>query len=48
MTEEIDSVLSLKNTTTGKDLMEEVNKFVAKLGLSFEKLSSGTTDGCPN
>ena len=38
---------SMKSTTTGKDLLE-VNKCVAKLGLSFEKLSSVTTDGCPN
>ena len=39
---------SMKSTTTGKDLLEDVNKCVAKLGLSFEKLSSVTTDGCPN
>ncbi|XP_071216541.1 general transcription factor II-I repeat domain-containing protein 2B-like [Salvelinus alpinus] len=37
----------MKSTTTGKDLLE-VNKCVAKLGLSFEKLSSVTIDGCPN
>ena len=38
----------MKSTTTGKYLLEEVNKCVAKLGLSFEKLASVTTDGCPN
>ena len=42
------SVQSMKSTTTGKDSLEEVNKCVAKLGLSFEKLSSATTDVCPN
>ena len=45
--EELASVQSMKSTTTGKDLLE-VNKCVAKLGLSFEKLSSVTTNGCPN
>ena len=39
---------SMKSTTTGKDLLEEVNKCVAKLGLSFKNISSVTTDGCPN
>ena len=39
---------SMKSTTAGKDLLEEVNKCVAKLGLSFEKVFSVTTDGCPN
>ena len=48
ITEELASVQSMKSTTTGKDFMEEVNNCVAKLGLSFEKLSSVTTDGCPN
>ena len=48
MTEELASVQSMKSTTTGIDLLEEVNKCVAELGLSFEKLSSVTTDGCPN
>ena len=48
ITEELASVQSMKSTTTGKDLLEEVNKCVAKLGLSFEKLSSVTTDVCPN
>lgn len=42
MKEELASVQSMKSTTTGKDLLEEVNKCVAKLGLSFEKLSSAT------
>ena len=37
---------SMKSTTSGKDLLEEVNKCVAKLWLSFEKLSSVTTDWC--
>ena len=46
-TEELASVQSMKSTTTGTYLLE-VNKCVAKLGLSFEKLSSVTTDGCPN
>jgi hypothetical protein len=41
-------VQSMKNTTTGKYLLAEVNKCVAKLGLSIERLSSVTTDGCPN
>ena len=36
----------MKSTTTGKDLLEDVNKCVAVLK-SFEKLSS-VTDGCPN
>ena len=39
---------SMKSTTTGKYLLEEDNKCVAKLGLNFEKLPSVTTDGCPN
>jgi hypothetical protein len=45
MTEDLASVQSVKSTTTGKYLLEEVNKCVAKLGLNFEKLSSVTTDG---
>jgi hypothetical protein len=48
ITEESASVQSMKSTTTGKDLLVEVNKCGAKLGLSFEKLPSVTTDGCPN
>jgi hypothetical protein len=48
MTEELASVQSMKSTTTGKDLLEEDHKCVAKLGLRFEKLSSLITDGCPN
>jgi hypothetical protein len=38
----------MKNTTTDKYVLEEVNTCVAKLILSLEKLSSLTTDGCPN
>ena len=48
MTEELALVQSMKSTTTGEGLLEEVNKCGAKLGLSFEKLSSVTTDECPN
>ena len=48
ITEEFASVQSMKSTTTGKYLLEEVNKCVEKLGLSFEKLSSVTVDGCQN
>ena len=46
-TEDLSSVQSMKSTTE-KYLLEEVNTCVAKLGLSFEKLSCVTTDGCPN
>jgi hypothetical protein len=39
---------SMKSTTTGKHLLEEVNKCETKLGLSFKNVSSVTTDGCQN
>jgi hypothetical protein len=35
ITEELASVQSTKSTATGKCLLEEVNKCVAKLGLTF-------------
>ena len=37
ITEELASVQSMKSTTTGKYLLQEVNNCVAKLGLSFIK-----------
>ncbi|XP_063802305.1 general transcription factor II-I repeat domain-containing protein 2B-like [Pseudophryne corroboree] len=39
---------SMKDTTTGKDLLEAVNQCVSKLGVEWEKLAGVTTDGSPN
>uniref|UniRef100_UPI0037E9C4C4 general transcription factor II-I repeat domain-containing protein 2A-like n=1 Tax=Semicossyphus pulcher TaxID=241346 RepID=UPI0037E9C4C4 len=39
---------SMKGTTPGSDLFTEVNACLDKLGLKWEKLTSVTTDGCPN
>lgn len=48
ITEELASMQSMKGTTTGKDLMTEVNTCLEKLQLKWDKLAGVTTDGCPN
>ncbi|KAM4555660.1 general transcription factor II-I repeat domain-containing protein 2A-like [Odontesthes bonariensis] len=48
ITEELASMQSMKGTTTGKDLMTEVNACLDKLKLEWDKLAGVTTDGCPN
>lgn len=48
MTEELAAIRSMKGTTTGSDLFTEVNSFMDKLGLKWDKLTSLTTDGYPN
>ncbi|KAK7886618.1 hypothetical protein WMY93_026239 [Mugilogobius chulae] len=48
ITEELAAMQSMKGTTTGSDLLNEVNACVDKLGLKWDKLAGVTTDGCPN
>ncbi len=46
--EELASMESLKDTTTGEDLLEAVNKCITKIEADWGKLVSVTTDGSPN
>lgn len=39
---------SMKWTTSGSDLLTEVNACLDKQGLKWDKLVGVTTDGCPN
>ena len=48
ITEELLSMESLKGTTTGKDLYENVMNSIIKSRLSLDKLASITTDGAPS
>ncbi|KAK7913722.1 hypothetical protein WMY93_013933 [Mugilogobius chulae] len=45
ITEELAAMQSMKGTTTGSDLLNEVNACVDKLGLKWDKLAGVTTDG---
>ena len=45
LTEEILSVESLKNITTGKDVFHAVKNCSARTGLDWNKMASVTTDG---
>ena len=45
LTEELLSVESLKNTTTGKNLFHAVENCIARTGLEWNKMASVTTDG---
>ncbi|XP_065811264.1 general transcription factor II-I repeat domain-containing protein 2-like [Labrus bergylta] len=46
-TEALLDMMSLKGTTTGKDIFEAVSEAVEKMGLKWEKLCGVTTDGAP-
>lgn len=48
ITEELLSMESMKDTTTGEDLFEYVENALHKLELPWEKLASVTTDGSPS
>lgn len=48
ITEELAAVRSMKGTTTGSDLFNEVNACMDTLELKWERLVGVTTDGCPN
>lgn len=47
LTEELLSVESLKDTTTGQDLFNAVENCVERAGLVWNKMASVTTDGAP-
>ncbi|KAF4073594.1 hypothetical protein AMELA_G00245000 [Ameiurus melas] len=40
-------MMSLKGTTTGKDIFEAVSETVEKMGLKLDKICGGTTVGAP-
>lgn len=40
-------MISLKGTTTGKDIFEAVSEAVEKMELKWDKLRGVTTDGAP-
>ena len=44
-TEELLDMMSLKGTTTGRDIIEAVSEAVEKMGLKWDKLCGVTTDG---
>ncbi|XP_077091374.1 uncharacterized protein LOC143742407 [Siphateles boraxobius] len=46
-TEEMLDMMSLKGTTTGRDIFEAVSEAVEKMGLKWDKLCGVTTDGAP-
>lgn len=46
-TEELLDMMSLKGTTTGKDIFEAVSVAVEKMGLKWDKLCGVTTHGAP-
>lgn len=48
ITEELAAMRSMKGTTTGSDLLTEVNECMDTLGLKWDRLAGVTTDGCPN
>ncbi|XP_006030981.1 general transcription factor II-I repeat domain-containing protein 2-like [Alligator sinensis] len=48
LTEELALIQSMKDTTTGKDLLEAVDQCVSKLGMDWKKLVCVTTYGSPN
>lgn len=48
MTEEQAAMWSMKVTTTGSDFYIEVNAYLDKLGLKWDKPTGVTTDGCSN
>ena len=48
LSEELASMEPLKSITTGTDLLKAVNECIGKLGISWDKLVSVTTDGSPN
>jgi hypothetical protein len=47
ITEELLSMESLKDTTTGQDLFDCVQNCFDRMGLPWNKLASITTDGAP-
>ena len=48
ITEELAAMHSIKGTMTGRYLFMEVNTCMDSLGLKWDRLTSVTTDGCPN
>jgi len=48
ISQELLSMESMKDTTTGEDLLLKVKECIEKRGLSWTKLKSVTTDGSPN
>ena len=48
ITEELLSMKSMKNTTTGKDIFECVKNALCTMELSWQKMANVTTNGCPS
>ena len=48
ITEELAAMRSMKGTTAGSDLFEEVNACMDTMGLKWNKLTGVTSDGCPS
>ena len=48
ITEELLSMESMKDTTTGEDIFECVKNALRTMELSWQKMVSFTTDGCPS
>lgn len=47
ITEEMLSLQSMKDTTTGEDIFQELKKSMARLNVKFDKLHGISTDGAP-
>ena len=48
ITEELLSMESMKNTTTGEDIFDCAKNALCTMELSWQKMVSATTDGCPS
>ncbi|GCC25539.1 hypothetical protein chiPu_0003950 [Chiloscyllium punctatum] len=48
ITEELAAMQSMKGTTTGDNLLTEINTCLDTLGLKWDKLAGVTADGCPD
>ena len=47
VTEELLSIQSMKDTTTGSNIFEEVKSALDRFGMKWEQLSGSVTDGAP-